>query len=80
MKATKQALMSNVSDPSANNLNRFVGDANSGIKLTPSQTLTVSMIFIAVVFALHIVGKIFGFGASSAPTPAPVEATEAGDQ
>lgn len=74
----KKVVMSNVSDPGANNLNRFAGSGEAGIKISPQQTLTISAGFILVVFVLHILGKLVGFSAAPAVQPN-VEQFEAED-
>lgn len=76
MSMQKKVVMSNVSDPSSNNLNRFAGDSDKGIKITPDQTLMYSGAFILVVFILHILGKIVGFSASPAAPIVPVETAD----
>jgi hypothetical protein len=72
----KKVVMSNVSDPASNNLNRFAGDASKGFKIDPEQTLQFSVIFILIVFVLHILGKIVGFSAAPATSPVAPDVSE----
>lgn len=61
---------STMTNPENNNLSRFASSDANGLKVSPQHTLIISVLFIVVVFILHIIGKIVGFATSSSPAAA----------